>query len=371
MIDLANTNTVSILDKLIGYPTVKGNVAAKTDLLNYVEQYLLKLNMQTWWPDTSAPSLIASTRSKKHAKLILYAHIDVVDASDEMFSLKRTTSKLIGRGTLDMKFALASYLSFLAKNQQVLDELDISVMLVSDEEVAGDSAKKIIEEGFTADVAVIPDGGAGWAFEHGSKGALTFEAIAKGVGAHGSRPWEGDSASDKLLTFLFKVSKLFNTNNSKTDNTLNVSRLATKLPESTKDNPQNRLPDYAAAVLDIRVVDKKNYDDMYSTIHDIAKMHDIDLSLIGDFPSSVHDLNHRLIKPFVELVNAKLGKTPQSILSAGANDSVYFEQNNIPCVVVCPPGGGAHSENEWLDVSGLAMFDQVLSDYIFKVAKHK
>src|ERR1051326_2061023 len=128
-----------ILRKLIAFPTVSGDAEAMHQLLEYVSSFVTQRGMHVvWFKSNGFESIVATVKEgHKTPKVMLGAHADVVPAEAAMFTLRQEEGKYIGRGVLDMKFALASYLQIIDDIKDDLDAYDIGLMVTSDEEVGG------------------------------------------------------------------------------------------------------------------------------------------------------------------------------------------------------------------------------------------
>src|SRR5438876_614410 len=149
-----------ILADLIAFPTVSGNLAASHEALDYIEhslaQHGLHIQRHSW---NGYPSLVATTQHTKNPRVLLAAHLDVVPAPPELFKLTKRGGKFYGRGTCDMKFAIAAYLQLIDDLSEDLNAYDLGIMITADEEIGGkDGVKALLEKGgYRADVCVLPD----------------------------------------------------------------------------------------------------------------------------------------------------------------------------------------------------------------------
>ena len=365
-----DTNLVKYLKTLVEMPTVSSNFHANNKAITYISEFLSEYGFFVKEFEFDKHSAIfATTQRTKIPKVILYGHVDVVDAPASMFELTEDDTRLYGRGTIDMKYAIASYLDIVTSHQTSLGKLNLGIMIVTDEEIGGGSANKILQLGYGGTVAVVPDGGKDWIFEDACKGAWTVKANSSGVGVHGSRPWEGDSASFRLLDFLTETKDLFADQGTET-HTLNISQITTtsKSDGTIKENPQNRVPHQASATLDIRYTSKKDLEGIEKSITRIAENHRINLEIIATYPSTNHELTNPLVNGFVKRIIPNTNNKLKTMLSSGANDSSYFEAAGIPCAVVCPPGWGKHADDEWIDKEGFKIFTEALDRFIVEFA---
>ena len=134
---------------------------------------------------------------------------------------------MYGRGTFDMKFAAACYLKLIDELQDELESYDFGVMFTSDEEIANGSVEDMLEQGFYSgtEVCVLPDAGNDWEIEASCNGVWFMELTGNGHTAHGSRPWEGDNAIDRLIEGLAQIRHLFGVSKEPGESSLNVGQI--------------------------------------------------------------------------------------------------------------------------------------------------
>ena len=176
---------IDILSKLVTYDSTMGNeLKAQNFILNIFQD----LNLQTkkiplkTQDNLNAPSLakplikydnekhfnvigIHNADSVKGRSLILNGHIDVVPIGSEKlwtnapFEPVVKGDWLFGRGSGDMKAGLASiiYCLYLIQKHEVNVDGKIILQSVIEEECTGNGALACLNEGFTADAAIIPE----------------------------------------------------------------------------------------------------------------------------------------------------------------------------------------------------------------------
>ena len=205
---------------------------------------------------------IIDKAEKNGAKILIYnAHMDVVTAdnadewTDNPFKAVRREGKIYGRGTCDMKGALAAMAYSLVVSKKLDEIFDRSVVLlgcfVTEEEVSeGMAFKDIFEEfGLRADMVLLGEPSK-MQISRGQRGKLEMCVETSGVCSHTSVPETAISAVYKLADVLKAVEKYELDERAKyglgAENTLKRTTLAVASIESW---PKNRsfVPDRAMA----------------------------------------------------------------------------------------------------------------------------
>ncbi len=359
-------NFLPYLQTLVSHPTVTGDTAANERSLDFLQAFFEEHDMYVErFRFNGVGSLIATVKKgDKTPRVMLAAHLDVVSAPAKLFKVREEDGKLFGRGVYDMKSAIATYMCIVNSLGAQLGTYDLGIMITTDEE-SGSSygAGKLLELGYRPEVCILPDGGENWNLETQAKGFLFFDIAIAGKTAHGSRPWEGDSASVKLVGFLHELSTFFHEQALNT-NTLNISSIETEAGSLTQ------IPGTAAAKLDIRYLSPKDRLAILRELDRLSKKYDGTLSerdMCG--APCVNNITHPLIAPFVASIRQITGIESSGTLSTGASDARFFARIDVPCILTHPPGGNQHAEDEWISAEGCRQFVEVVMDYLEKIAK--
>ncbi len=352
-----------ILAKLVAFPTESRRTGVSEECFKYVAEYLLRRSMHVKLHNSGGfPSLIATTHETAKPKVVLQAHLDVVPAESALYNLREEDGKLYGRGVYDMKFAAACYLQLVEELKGELGQYDFAIMLTSDEELGGKNGTGyLVEQGFSAGVCVLPDGGNDWHMEAGNNGVWMIELTATGRSAHGSRPWEGENAIEKLTAALLEIRSLFE-EAAPHKCSITVSRIS-------GGHAINQVPDDATATIDMRFVNDDHYQAKRAKIENIASKAKLTIKTLAKEPVGNIDLEHPAIKSFAKVASKVRGQELGECRSFGSSDARYFTAQGIPSIVVRPNGGGAHSSEEWIDKADLLEFYEVLKAYIKEAAK--
>jgi succinyl-diaminopimelate desuccinylase len=196
------------------------------ECVNYIEDYFKKIGVPTeiFKNDEEKPNIVARIEGVSSEKIMWVGHLDVVPSGKpenwEYPPYSGTITedgRIFGRGTSDMKGACAAAMiaaKVLSESQEVSHDVDF--WFTADEEVGGvEGAHWLAENGiFEGDLCIIGDGSPGTpkspTIDLGCKGNAGTNLIARGTTAHGSRPFLGDNAIDRLLRVIPHVRKIGN-----------------------------------------------------------------------------------------------------------------------------------------------------------------
>lgn len=356
-----------ILRDLISMPTVTGNYENNHQCFDYLDRFFSEHGMYVerheW---NGVESIVASTRKTKTPTVCMFGHIDVVPGPEELFQLREYDDKYYGRGVLDMKGGVAAFLGAIQKLDGDLKDYDIAVALTSDEEVGGfDGASKLAEEGFRPKMMILPDGGSNWNLERFAKGIWHVTLEAQGRSAHGSRPWEGENAVDKLVDVLVQVKKFFPSTMSPETSTYNVGIIQ-------GGEAINQIPATATASMDLRFASAKEQATIINKIEKlIEKTPGVSITTEVEADTMSNDPNDPFLKTFAGCTEAVIGRPVEWIVSNAGNDGRFFAKYGIPCAIAYPPGANHHGPEEYIFKEAFFQMQEILVNYIHTVARTK
>lgn len=355
-------NMLNELQTLMNFHSTTSDQGAVSALLDYVEGKLsLKGLHVERLEHEGVHSLYASTNGQKHAKIMLQGHIDVVPGGEEF---RQVGDRIYGRGCYDMLFGTASFLA-LVNSLEDASKYDISLLLTGDEEIGGLNGTKAALDtgGYTCDVCILPDAGdALGTMSTSAKGLFDLRFRANGRSHHGSRPWEGDGAANKLMAFLSELASTFDTT-SHNNSTFVVSQL------QAGNQALNQGPAEAFAGVDIRYKDVDDFERIRGNINVLMKKYNVDIVFEEVGRNFALNTEAPLVQQFVATYKSHVG-TPISFIKAhGSSDARYFDDLNIPVIMYRPDGGNAHGDGEWLSYESWQKFHTILEHYVLDVAK--
>jgi succinyl-diaminopimelate desuccinylase len=355
------------LAQLVAMPTISSDVVANDLALEYLDDFFSTRGMHVRrYRFKGHGAFVATTRpDTKTPRIMLYGHIDVMAGSEQVFTMRGEADKLFGRGVYDMKYAIAAYMHLVEKLKHSIGDYDFGIMIVSDEEFGGrddiSATRDLINEGYRAEVCLMPDGARNWDVEYMCKGHWRFDLIASGHTAHGSRPWEGESASFKLIEALNDLRIHFEDHAPETD-TLNIGIIE-------GGGFYNQVPAYMKAGIEIRLASDESYEKNRVFIEDICRRYGVTIEERAFKAPLYQDTDHPLFQQYMDSVERVRKERPKLVMSLASSDAFSFSKVGIPCIVTYLTGGGHHSEREWLDRKSLGQFAKVVQDFIKHTAK--
>lgn len=210
--------------KSIGsYKSTLGNEAG---VQKFIQEHLNDMNLETTsfdpdpdrlssyknfglpeWSYKNRPVVVGEwkTNGPKIGKsLILQGHVDVVSAEPEFlwdrdpYNPTIMDNKMYGRGIQDMKGGIAAMIYAVKAIQKAGIELgaDIQIQTVIEEECTGNGAFALLDKGFVADAALIPEP-TGLKMQTAIVGVLWVRVKVRGAGAHVERAEKAVNAINK------------------------------------------------------------------------------------------------------------------------------------------------------------------------------
>lgn len=358
------------LRALIEIPTITGDFEMTNSALKLAADFLQQHGMHVNWHTYDGyECFAATTRPTKTPTVYLYAHMDVVPALPELFTLQKEDGKYIGRGVYDMKGTLAAYMQVVEDLGSKLAEYDFGIIVTSDEELGSkhkstnDSCfNKLLEDGYLAKIYIMPDGARDWQLESSAKGFIHYALTASGKAAHGSRPWEGDNAIHRLMDALNEFRTHFKDHGPDTD-TLNIGSI-------TGGDAANQVPHTASAEIEMRPSTPGSHDRLVALVQKICNKHGIEYKVKTDLAMTFHDLTNPYLVSFASSIKKVVGVEPKGYRSLGGSDARFLTDYKLPAAVFYPFGGGHHSNKEWLVAGELEHMRDVYLDYLEREA-HK
>ena len=354
---------LEITKKLIKFPSHEDNPEGIKKCINFCEEYFSKNNINykkykcglDGEVEDKKVSLVASP--VEDPKVFLCGHLDVVDGDGGQFNPREENDILYGRGALDMKGAIAIYLSLMKEFSIKEEKPKLGLILTSDEEIGGERGMRhlihdiglsfkfgIVGESTDLDIACK------------EKGVLQYRISEEGISAHGSRPYEGNNAIDKLKDKIDKLRGKWNKATPKNfwSTSMNLGDI------SVEGGKPNVVPNNCDASIDIRYIKEKQKEKIQSTVENLFSKKDLllNVSLMKTNPKN------EWVKKLKESRSKIINKEQKKEFSYVFSDGRYLAEAGIPVVSFGLTGSGEHGPEEKLITPSLKKYRSILSDFI-------
>src|SRR5215208_6039998 len=350
----------ALTERLITYDTsnVDGLRAAAGFIKGWLEAREIDVQDHKFGDLHALSAVVGPPEERAAATLVLHGHFDVVPGRPEQFVPRVDGDRMFGRGSYDMKGALAA-MWCARRDGAVQDGVRVRFVCVPDEEsedIERRTSDDLVRRGLVGDFAIT---GEPTNLHVGiqAKGVLAARLNVHGRAAHGSTPWLGDNAVLKAIDVFRRIESLpFSRESSEL-----FDRPSVNLGRISGGDALNKVPDLCTMVVDIRYLPEQDPGEILEQVRSIP-----DTEVVRTFtrvPAMVSRSN-----PYVIALVAAVGRLTRgesmSVGRDGASDAVSFLQAGIPAVEFGPAGAGHHGPEEWVSIASLAHYRQALCDFV-------
>ena len=197
------SEVVELTRELVAIPSHED----ETDAGDFIEQWLREeTDADVTRDETGNVIARKGTGGDGETSLALVGHHDVVPpaesqtAADGAYVVEERDGRLYGRGTADMKGAVAASMLAFRDAKIPADAPELVFASFVGEEEGGVGARAAIERGFAPDYAIVGEGSTGYSAEGvtdvavAHKGRRGSTVTARGSAAHASEPEAGENA---------------------------------------------------------------------------------------------------------------------------------------------------------------------------------
>lgn len=382
------------------------------EIVPYIKDYLDGQGIENEIHGTNPlkPNIVAKIEGSSDRKILWVGHVDVVPEGKPEFwthppySGKITDDGYIyGRGSSDMKGADAAALVAA----RILNELkeppenSVEFWFTADEEIGGGDGARWLAESkrFQGDVCVIGDGNGGGqklpSLDLGCKGGARTTLVARGKTAHGSTPFLGDNAIEKLLKVIPWVDKIGEFRlelppeleepiESSIDFLIKTQILSEEQKEAAKRAfhyptvacniinggvKVNVVPDYAEAVFDIRLTPGSKPLKVKERIEELVReagVSGVEANVSASETAGYYESpNSAFAQQLAETVQKVTGRKPTFKILTGGTDAISIKRfTGIPCLGYgTSMTGQAHQPDERNKIENLVLGVKVYAGF--------
>jgi len=287
--------------------------------------------------------------------LALVGHHDVVPPDDAQvgpegeYVIEERDGRLYGRGTADMKGAVAAALH--AFRDATIDDLDLRFVSFAGEETGGEGARGAVADGFAPEYAVVAEGSTGYsgpgvtdvAVAH--KGRRGSTVTARGRAAHASEVEAGENAIYRATEAVSILRDLEVPTATVLGHEVEGSLAVTEIEGGSA---WNVIPERCVCTVDERTVPGER-----AALERVEAIDGVEWTVDQDLPPMACDE-----AAYAELVHAAADGaqdgSPAQVIKPHATDAGWLAEAGTTCVV-CGPAerGEAHTADESVSIAVL------------------
>lgn len=361
-----------IATDLIKFRTETGNTKEIEDCFDYVlNLFGDNVYKKVYKKDELAPVMLLANKDTLDFDVLLVGHLDVVPAEDKMFEPKFEENILRGRGALDMKSFAAVGIKLL---EYVVAEnlpLKFGLLFSSDEEKGSFGLAAFLQEYPELRAKIVLDvdvAGDITKIIAKCKNPVFVKLKAKGQEAHGSTPWLGIDANEKLLQVWSNIRKKFkyfskelSAPESTWINTVHMANIA-------GGGAVNVISNNCEAMLDFRLTENSSVDELKKFL-DACLVSGVEYEIMSSSFAVVMDEKNPYILQYKKLAEEKLAKKIEFEYMGGATDSREFAQKGSIVIMHSGSGDGMHAAKEYVDWDSVESLLSVQKDFLKQLAK--
>jgi len=377
-----------ILINSVKYPTILGDhyeeltyyyadelskYGIHTTVHKVPKEYCEKVLPKQFNPEKPRYILIARVGSGEKV-LQFNGHYDVVAAgggwSTHPFNPVITNGKIYGRGTTDMKAGIAAFLATMIYFATTNKEPNIIVegATVPDEEIGGATGTGYLVNVLESrpDFAVIAEPSGVGNIYIGHRGNVWAMVRVRGKQAHGSTPWLGENAFEKMIVladyFVKKYKPLLEARKStlKYEDPHASSPTITLGGKLEAPGSINIVPGQVGFSIDRRLIVEERAEQVIDELRKFVETASKELGIeseveIVDYSNPVYvEENHPYVNTLARAVKEALGVEPTRTVCVGGLDLKYYLAKGIPAVAYGPGEvNTAHKADEFVTLESL------------------
>jgi len=329
-------------------PALIPGAAGETEIAGYVVEWLARAGLDVTVVERmrGRPSVIATARGSGVGRsLLLNAHLDTVgtEAMRDPYDARLEDGRLYGRGSYDMKGALAAAMLAVAECARLGLAGDVVLTAVADEELGSIGTEDVLEQ-VRADAAIVCEPTElQVAIAH--RGFAGFEIETSGIAAHGSRPDLGVDAIAKMGHVLVGLEQLNGRLAAgRRHGLLGTASLHASLIEGGQE--MSSYPERCLLTGERRTLPGETRAELERELR--AAAGDAEVRLVVSRDPFELDEAHELVRT----VGTAAG-TSGVVGLPFWTDAALVAEAGIPTVLFGPAGEGAHAAVEWVDVGSL------------------
>ncbi len=359
-------------EELIKFRTETGNLPEIDRAMNWLAKLAAGIRAETeiYKKDALAPVMLLSNGEKRDFDVLVVGHIDVVPAADNMFIPYMKDGKMHGRGTLDMKsFAMVGLnsLEYVINNRL---PLKFGVLLSSDEEKGSFGLEAFLKDNPNLKAKIVFDvdvaGDIGKIVAR-CKSPVFVRLTAEGREAHGSTPWEGIDANEKLLQTWQNIRQIYPYYDKTLPRPADTWVDTVHFAKIEGGEAANVISNHAEALLDFRLTEKSTLAGLEENLKK-SMVDGVSYRLVSAGRPVVMDENNPYIRAYKQLAENYLNRTLAFEYIGGATDSRAFAERGSVVIMHSGSGDGMHAGGEYVDWQSVEQLAEIQKLFLHRLA---
>lgn len=347
------TELIDLTQRLVQIPSHEDETAAGDEVENWLKQH----TDATVTRDETG-NVIARRNTAAEDSLALVGHHDVVPPAEsqvvgdldelERYTIEKRDGRLYGRGTADMKGALAACMLAFRDADPNCELVFVSFV---GEETGGIGAKAAVDAGFAPDYALVAEGSTDYSTTDvtdiviAHKGRRASTILATGKATHASIPEEGENAVYRACDAIEIIRDLSVPDAHVFGTQLSGSLVATEISGGIAGNI---IPEGCAVTVDERTVPGE-----CAELERVKELPGIELRVDQDHPPMVCN-DEAFADTALAGARESQSGSPQQVTKPHATDAGHLAQAGTACVICGPAESGeAHTESESVSIEVL------------------
>lgn len=350
-------NLEQVCCDLIQIPSISGHITEINRITDYVRHLMTPLGamVDVIRPADISPVIYIRNRDTPCPDVAIVGHLDVVPGDVSQFSPRVQDGRLYGRGALDMKSMAAvafSSMQFVLENNL---PLSFAIVLETDEEVGSRGMQHFIQThpDFIPRVVLDIDvGGDITRIIDACKGAVFATLTATGRAAHGSTPWDGLDANERMFQTLNRLRARYPyyaaDHTVLTDTWVNTMHVGTIAGGKTA----NIVCDSCMATVDMRLVPGYTLPQVERDLNNaLGPGVSYDITMHANAVEIKHD--DPLLQAYHQVAEHVLGTSVGFQHIGGITTSRLLFHRGSTVIYHAATGAGMHGADEWIDLTTL------------------
>lgn len=366
---------IQTIQDLIRIPTVTGNSADIMKAARYIQNSLKHTDtiVEIFESQKASPVIFLRNTDTIDFDVIVLGHIDVVPASEDMFTPVIKDGKMYGRGTLDMKSFAAVALNTMEYVTQHKLPLKFGIILSTDEEKGSLSTEAFLEAYPDIKARIVLDndvGGDITKIVSKCKNPVFVKLISTGKEAHGSTPWEGIDANELLLKTWQNIRKLYPYYAADLPQPQDTWFDTVHFAKISGGEVANIISNHAEALLDFRLTENSSVENLEKNLQSCLEK-GVTYKIVSSSTPVVMSEEDPDILDYKRFAENIMGKPIEFEHIGGATDSRSFAVKGSTVIMHSGTGEGMHASGEYVDIESVKQIADIQIKFLEHLAKSK